>query len=123
MIPGFSTSSAHHRNALINAFTFKDFCSGVELLVEGQLNQTAYLVCEGEIRLTKKSKVNENIPDYSRNMVSLQKVTAASFRIPQKKDFQKPRNSMDRHAARKYLLGLRTGKAWLGEEVIYMSED
>ena len=123
LIPGFGISSRHHRKALIDAFSFVNFCAGVKLYTEGKPNPTAYLLLEGEIRLSKKSRGKNEIPDYSRNMVNLSKVESASFRIPQKKDFQKPQSSIDRHAARNYQLGVRSGKAWVGEEVIFMDEN
>ena len=82
LIPGYMSSSKHHREALIKAFTFKNYCGGVNLFTEGVPNTTAYLILDGEISLTKKTRGINEIPDYSRNMISLNKIEQASFRIP-----------------------------------------
>ena len=35
----------------------------------------------------------------------------------------KPSKSLDRHEARSYLLGVRQNKSWVGEEVLFMTEE
>ena len=77
---------------------------------------------EGEIRMSKKSQLPGQAPDPKKDIGNLSKLNVVSFRIPTKKDVSKPKNSLDRNEARQYILGVRTEKTWVGEEIIFMEE-
>ena len=76
LIPDYSTSSRTNRDLLVSAFKLQEFCTGVDIIKEGKPCFHAYIVVDGEVVLTKKSKLPGLAPDYGQNVNGLCKMTA-----------------------------------------------
>ena len=65
-IPNYDNSSKKARLNLVQAFELLDVASGVTILQEGERNTKAFLIMEGECRLTKKVSIVEDYGARSR---------------------------------------------------------
>ena len=95
---------------------------------EGERNTRAFLIMEGECRLTKRVNIVEDYGARSRQTEAQTKQAllvdpfkaGRSFRIPKKKQLAPGSLNLLEHST--YPLGIRNERTWVGEEIIYLKE-